>query len=152
MTAASNPSISDPKTETEPRSCRVIFTCVKMKIATLPLVYKGATLFTPKKLGNLQVRNSGQSPLQNNSGEATLRRVVSPRRRSAFAERTYLGQYAATGQPSHLGRMGPQRVWPKDTICEFHVFQYLTGRILRSAISVSSGVFVFTSCHLLQMR
>jgi len=32
----------------------VIFTCVKMKIATLPLVYKGATLFTPKKLGNLQ--------------------------------------------------------------------------------------------------
>lgn len=54
MTAASNPSISDPKTETEPRSCRVIFTCVKMKIATLPLVYKGATLFTPKKLGNLQ--------------------------------------------------------------------------------------------------
>jgi hypothetical protein len=54
MTAASNPSISNPKTETEPRSCRVIFTCVKMKIATLPLVYKGATLFTPKKLGNLQ--------------------------------------------------------------------------------------------------
>jgi hypothetical protein len=54
MTAASNPSISDPKTETETRSCRVIFTCVKMKIATLPLVYKGATLFTPKKLGNLQ--------------------------------------------------------------------------------------------------
>ena len=54
MTAASNPSISDPKTETKPRSCRVIFTCVKMKIATSPLVYKGATLFTPKKLGNLQ--------------------------------------------------------------------------------------------------
>jgi hypothetical protein len=54
MTAASNPSISNPKTETVPRSCRVIFTCVKMKIATSPLVYKGATLFTPKKLGNLQ--------------------------------------------------------------------------------------------------
>jgi hypothetical protein len=53
MTAASNPSISDPKTETEPRSCRVIFTCVKMKIATLPLVYKGATFFMPEKMGNL---------------------------------------------------------------------------------------------------
>lgn len=73
MTAASNPSISDPKTETEPRSCRVIFTCVKMKIATLPLVYKGATLFTPKKLGNLQ-----QHRLHQNAQGIGLDRVLYP--------------------------------------------------------------------------
>jgi hypothetical protein len=71
MTAASNPSISDPKTETETRSCRVIFTCVKMKIATLPLVYKGATLFTPKKLGNLQ-----ESGLTLSSGNAKIAKTT----------------------------------------------------------------------------
>ena len=34
----------------------------------------------------------------------------------------------------------------------FHVFQYFTGRIFRSAISLSSGVLVFMSLSQLQMR
>ena len=56
------------------------------------------------------------------------------------------------GQPSHFGRTGSQRVCPKLTRWLFQVFQYLTGRIFLSAISVSTGVEVLTSFSQLQMR
>ena len=63
-----------------------------------------------------------------------------------------LWQKRAIGQPSHFGRTGSQRVCPNDTRWEFHVFQYLTGSISRSFISVSTGFFVLTSSSQLQMR
>ncbi|MBR3821918.1 MAG: hypothetical protein IKJ37_09900, partial [Kiritimatiellae bacterium] len=47
-------TVSASKSEATPRSCGLIFTCGKMKIATSPLFYKGATLFMPEKMGNLQ--------------------------------------------------------------------------------------------------
>ena len=54
MTADGNPAIFATCTETPARSQRRIFTCRKTKIATSPFVYKGATVFLPEKLGNLQ--------------------------------------------------------------------------------------------------
>ena len=54
MTADGNAGIFASSTETPPRSRRRIFTYRKMKIATSPFVYRGAHVFMPEKLGNLQ--------------------------------------------------------------------------------------------------
>ena len=61
-------------------------------------------------------------------------------------------QNFATGQPSHLGPMGLQRVWPKETKMEFHGTQRRWGRRRRRAISVSNGVLVRTMPRRLLMR
>ena len=54
MTADRNAGIFASSTETPPRSRSRIFTYRKMKIATSPFVYRGAHVFMPEKLGNLQ--------------------------------------------------------------------------------------------------
>jgi hypothetical protein len=54
MTADRNAGIFASSTETPLRSRSRIFTCRKMKIATSPFVYRGAHVFMPEKLGNLQ--------------------------------------------------------------------------------------------------
>jgi len=53
MTATSKPTVSASKSEATPRSCGLIFTCGKMKIATSPLFYKGAAFFMPEKTHTL---------------------------------------------------------------------------------------------------
>jgi len=58
MTATSKPTVSASKSEATPRSCGLIFTCGKMKIATSPLFYKGAAFFMPEKMGNLHLQIS----------------------------------------------------------------------------------------------
>ncbi|MBP3407425.1 MAG: hypothetical protein J6N18_15130, partial [Kiritimatiellae bacterium] len=50
--------VSASKSEATPRSCGLIFTCGKMKIATSPLFYKGAAFFMPEKMGNLHNINT----------------------------------------------------------------------------------------------
>jgi len=57
MTADGNHAIFATCTETPARSQRRIFTYRKTKIDTSPFVYKGATIFLPEKLGNLQGLN-----------------------------------------------------------------------------------------------
>ncbi|MBR4259572.1 MAG: hypothetical protein IKQ17_11120, partial [Kiritimatiellae bacterium] len=54
MTVDRNAGIFASSTETPPRSPSRIFTYRKMKIATSPFVYRGAHVFMPEKLGNLQ--------------------------------------------------------------------------------------------------
>ena len=61
-------------------------------------------------------------------------------------------QYFLIGQPVQSGRSGEQRVCPNETRWLFQVFQYFTGNILRSVISVSNGVLVLINPSRLQMR
>jgi hypothetical protein len=62
MTADRNAGIFASSTETPPRSRSRIFTYRKMKIATSPFVYRGAHVFMPEKLGNLQLRELLRAP------------------------------------------------------------------------------------------
>jgi hypothetical protein len=62
MTADRNAGIFASSTETPPRSPSRFFTYRKMKIAASPFVYRGATIFVPKKLGNLQALNQPCQP------------------------------------------------------------------------------------------
>ena len=54
MTTDPRTAFPAPATETPPRSCDRIFTCGDTQIVTSPFVDRGAAVFMPEKLGNLQ--------------------------------------------------------------------------------------------------
>ena len=115
MTADRNAGIFASSTETPPRSRSRIFTYRKMKIATSPFVYRGAHVFMPEKLGNLQQLFPTQWG-HNTMGTKDKGQTTEDRGGTCENKHSYL-QLSVAEDMQEFSRSKPIFLLPVDNVC-----------------------------------